>query len=102
MSAAECNGFSMATALKALKKSDPELIPLLDAFNIPDLEVKTNYFQALVRSIIYQQLSGKAAQTIAQRFKTLFAGTELPGPHDVVIKDHQTLRSAGLSNSRVS
>ena len=65
MSVAECNGFSMATALKALKKSDPELIPLLDAFNIPDLEVKTNYFQALVRSIIYQQLSGKAAQTIA-------------------------------------
>ena len=102
MSAAECNGFSMATALKALKKSDPELIPLLDAFNIQDLEVKTNYFQALVRSIIYQQLSGKAAQTIAQRFKALFDGTDLPGPHDVVIKDHQTLRSAGLSNSKAS
>ena len=91
MSAAECNGFSMATALKALKKSDPELIPLLDAFNIPDLEVKTNYFQALVRSIIYQQLSGKAAQTIAQRFKILFAGTELPGPHDAVSYTHLTL-----------
>ena len=51
MFAAERNGFSMATALKALKKSDPELIPLLDAFNIPDLEVKTNYFQAFMRAI---------------------------------------------------
>jgi len=102
MFAAERNGFSMATALKALKKSDPELIPLLDAYDIPDLEVKTNYFQALVRSIIYQQLSGKAAQTIAQRFKNLFDGTDLPNPHDVVIKDHQTLRSAGLSNSKAS
>ena len=89
MYVAESNGFSIATALKALKKSDPELIPLLDAFNIPDLEVKTNYFQALVRSIIYQQLSGKAAQTIAHRFKTLFDGTDLP---DRVPK-HQLLQS---------
>ena len=102
MSVAECNGFSMTTALKELKKSDPELIPLLDGFNIPDLKVETNYFQALVRSIIYQQLSGKAAQAIAHRFKNLFGKTDFPDPHEVVIKAHQTLRSAGLSNSKTT
>ena len=102
MSVPERNGFSMAKALKALKKSDPELIPLLNAFNIPDLEVKTNYFQNLVRSIIYQQLSGKAAQAIAHRFNNLFGQTNFPDPHDVVKKDHQTLRSVGLSNSKAA
>ena len=102
MSVAECNGFSMTTALKELKRSDPELIPLLDGFNIPDLKVETNYFQALVRSIIYQQLSGKAAQAIADRFKNLFGKTDFPDPHEVVMKDHQTLRSAGLSNSKTT
>ena len=102
MSVAECNGFSMTTALKELKKSDPELIPLLDGFNIPDLKVETNYFQALVRSIIYQHLSANAAKAIADRFKNLFGKTDFPDPHEVVIKDHQTLRSVGLSNSKTT
>ena len=102
MFVAERNGFSMDQAIKMLKKSDPDLIPLLDSFVIPDIEVEKNYFQALVRSIIYQQLSGKAANVIFQRFKHLFNNSSLLSPEEVINKDHQSLLSAGLSNSKAS
>ena len=72
MSVHEHNGFSMSVAVKALKVSDLGLIPLLDAYNIEDLKLETNYFYSLVRSIIYQQLSSKAAKVIVHRFNNIF------------------------------
>ena len=100
MSVPEHNGFSMSAAVKALKISDVELTPLLDAFDIPDLKLETNYFHSLVRSIIYQQLSSKAAKVIAQRFNNIFGGTDFPDPKDVIETDHKTLTSVGLSKSK--
>ena len=53
--------------------SDPSLKPLFDAYDVPELKIEKNYFWALCRSIIYQQISGKAASTIANRFLELFS-----------------------------
>ena len=100
MSVRERNGFSMAKALKALKKSDPELIPLLDAFQIENLTPETDYYRSLTRAIIYQQLSGKAAKTISDRFIALYHGKDYPSPDDVLKTDHEILRSVGLSNAK--
>ncbi len=59
------------------------------------------HFDALVRSIVYQQLSVKAAATIHGRVLTLIGdGSEAPGK--IVVTSHEALRAAGLSNQKAS
>ncbi len=57
------------------------------------------HFDALVRSIVHQQLSGKAAATIHGRVLTLIGdGSEAPAR--IVATSHESLRSAGLSTAK--
>jgi DNA-3-methyladenine glycosylase II len=56
-------------------------------------------FTALVHSIISQQLSTKAAATIAGRFDALFGGT--PTPSAVAKVDDLQLRAVGLSSQKI-
>ena len=100
MFARKTKPLSIKKAVKYLMKSDPELIPLLDAFKIQDLQPETDYFKSLTRSIVYQQLSGKAAKTILDRFILLYKDKSYPTPVDVINIDHEKLRSVGLSNSK--
>jgi len=100
MSARKTKPLSIKKAVKYLMKSDPELIPLLDAFKIQDLQPETDYFKSLTRSIVYQQLSGKVAKTILDRFILLYKDKSYPTPVDVINIDHEKLRSVGLSNSK--
>jgi DNA-3-methyladenine glycosylase II len=100
MFARKTKPLSIKKAVKYLMKSDPELIPLLDAFKIQDLQPETDYFKSLTRSIVYQQLSGKAAKTISDRFILLYKDKSYPTPVDVINIDHEKLRSVGLSNSK--
>jgi DNA-3-methyladenine glycosylase II len=100
MSARKTKPLSIKKAIKYLRQSDPELIPLLDAFKIQDLQPETDYFKSLTRSIVYQQLSGKAAKTISDRFILLYKDKSYPTPVDVINIDHEKLRSVGLSNSK--
>jgi DNA-3-methyladenine glycosylase II len=60
----------------------------------------TDPFQALVHAIISQQLSTKAAATIAARVDALLDG--LPIPARVAAVSDAQLRSAGLSGQKVS
>ena len=57
------------------------------------------HFAAVARSIVYQQLSGKAAGTIHARFEALFGGRS-PEPHQVLKVKHATLRGIGLSERK--
>lgn len=59
-----------------------------------------SHFGALVRSIVFQQLSGKAAGTIHRRFCALFPGGE-PAPAGVLAASDPELRGAGLSRQKV-
>jgi DNA-3-methyladenine glycosylase II len=59
-------------------------------------------FRALAESIVYQQLSGKAADTILRRFVALFPGKRFPTPEDVLKIRVSRLRSAGLSGQKAS
>jgi len=59
---------------------------------------RRSHFEALARSIVYQQLAGKAAAAIWQRVRTL-----VPGPFtaDAVLAiDESVLRAAGLSGAK--
>ena len=56
------------------------------------------YF-SLIRAIVFQQLSGKAAETIHNRFLSLFEGG-YPHPDQLMNMEMETLRSAGLSRQK--
>lgn len=57
-----------------------------------------SHFEALARSIIYQQLSGKAAGTIYGRFALLFS--ETPTPAALLALPIEQLRAAGVSGGK--
>ena len=61
----------------------------------------TDPYKALVHSIMSQQLSTKAAATIARRFDMLFGG-RFPSPQQVLAVPEEKLRSVGLSGMKVS
>jgi DNA-3-methyladenine glycosylase II len=77
-----------------------EVIGKVGPFNLT-LRTAGTHFDALVRSIVYQQLSGKAASTIHGRVLQLF-DPDAPLPAQILKTDHDTLRSAGLSNQKAS
>ena len=66
------------------------------------LEPTKNPFQSLVRSIIYQQLSGKAAGSILNKFVLLFKPRKFPRPKDVLKLTDAQFKSAGVSVQKAS
>jgi DNA-3-methyladenine glycosylase II len=57
-------------------------------------------FEALVESIVYQQLNGRAAETILGRVLAIYAPKSFPRPQDVLATDDAILRAAGLSTAK--
>ena len=57
-------------------------------------------FKALARSIIYQQLSGRAAAKIFERFLGLVPHQPHPRAADLLAMDMETLRAVGLSRAK--
>jgi DNA-3-methyladenine glycosylase II len=58
------------------------------------------HFGALVRSIVYQQLAGRAAQAIHQRVRSAVGDTSTPETLSVV--SDEALRAAGLSANKLA
>jgi 3-methyladenine DNA glycosylase/8-oxoguanine DNA glycosylase len=58
-------------------------------------------YHSLVQSIVYQQLSGKAAETILRRVLSHFGG-EVPDPHELAVVPDEALRAAGLSRAKTA
>ncbi|MEO6402884.1 MAG: DNA-3-methyladenine glycosylase 2 family protein [Vicinamibacteria bacterium] len=57
-------------------------------------------FEALVQSIVYQQLNGRAAATILGRVIAIYAPKRFPTAVDLLATDDATLRAAGLSRAK--
>ena len=79
-------------------KSDSVLGPHVSRLTI-EAPQRHNVYEFLIRSIVYQQLSGKAAGTIYGRFLDLFDG-QSPAPELLKDFDHDQLRAVGLSNQK--
>jgi DNA-3-methyladenine glycosylase II len=92
-----------AKARRLLMRRDPVLRDLIRRHGPCGLadSQHTDPYKALVHSIMSQQLSAKAAATIAKRFDALFGGT-FPTPAQVVATPDEQLRSVGLSGAKVS
>ena len=92
----------MKESANKLAEIDSRFLRLISEFGYPTFKRENNYFEALIRNIIYQQLSGKAAKTIYNRFLKLFETTEYPSPDKIINTPVEDLRGAGLSNQKVT
>ena len=78
--------------------TDPILNSLVKKYKAPIFEDRSELlYEELVESIIGQQLSGKAADTIYKRFLKLFNDNKFPTPEKLLKTDDEKLRSAGMS-----
>ena len=84
-----------------LSEVDPKMAKLINKYEKPNFTKETNHFEAIIRSIIYQQLSTKAASAIHNRFKKLFENDNLR-PVDVFNNSIDRYREIGLSKQKVS
>ena len=85
-----------------LLKRDKKMQVLINKFGRPDFNLGQDYFQSLLRSIVFQQLSGKAAQTIYERFVNLIPKTLNICPNEVLKLDKDEMRKAGLSFQKIN
>src|SRR3954466_15716761 len=95
----------MARHTKAVNhlKKDPTMARIIAEIGPCRYEVKNfgTHFDALCRSIIYQQLSTKAAGTIHGRFLDLYPDRQ-PSPDKLISLPEETLRGVGLSRQKLS
>ena len=92
-----------ASAVRHLKRVDPKLAAVIERVGPYRLEPRTDgtHFDALLRSIVFQQLSGKAAGTILRRVCDVYGGAG-PSPEQLLATSDETLRAAGLSRQKLS
>jgi len=79
-------------------EADPVIRILFQKYGMPPSDRESDLFQALIRSIVGQQLSLAAARTIYNRFLQLFDG--MPAPEAILDADPVRMRGAGLSGQK--
>ncbi|MSP24482.1 MAG: DNA-3-methyladenine glycosylase 2 family protein [Myxococcales bacterium] len=94
--------YDAIAACRALVRADPELGRWMKEAGPFALKVHrpATTFAALAESIVYQQLTGKAAATIFARVLGLFPGRRALRAADVAAATDELLRSAGLSRAK--
>jgi len=78
-----------------LGKKDKQLLKIISAIGKIERQVTPNLFEALVESIIGQQISSKAAATVNQRLKDRFNG-EI-SPEKVAATNHFHIQECGTT-----
>jgi len=100
---------SSAAARRRLAAADPTMGALIERIGKIDLETRlrrrseerpADAYGALLRAIVGQQLSTKAARTIYGRVVDLFDG-RTPSPETLLEAEEADLRAAGLSGRKV-
>jgi len=89
-------------AITHLRKVDPKLAAVIDAVGPCTFAPAEHmaHFTAITRSIVFQQLSGKAASTIYNRFAALF-DDETPVAHKLIELSDEQMRAVGLSRQKI-
>jgi DNA-3-methyladenine glycosylase II len=102
------DGSVSAKARRELAASDPTMAALIERIGPIDIEKRlrrrkeerpADAYGALLRAIVGQQLSTKAARTIYLRVLDLFGG-QTPSPEQLLTAREKDLRAAGLSGRK--
>lgn len=96
--------FDPKHAMRTLKRVDSELAEVIRRSGpfTHRLEKMERPFEVLLRAIVYQQLSGKAAATILGRVMEHYPKRRDFTPVNVLATPDAKLRAAGLSNAKVA
>jgi 3-methyladenine DNA glycosylase/8-oxoguanine DNA glycosylase len=91
------------SSIRYLERTDPVLARVIEAVGPCRLERRREgtHFQALLRSIVYQQLSGKAASTILRRVNALYPG-DAATPEAVLATSDEQFRAVVLSRQKIA
>src|ERR1700744_5699796 len=94
--------YDIALALQQLTATDPKLGALIERVGPYALRVKSTHspFEALLESILYQQLHANAARAILGRLLAGF-GDLHPRPEQLLAAPEEMLRAAGLSKGKL-
>jgi DNA-3-methyladenine glycosylase II len=97
--------FFSQEAVEHLRRSDETLGAIIEERGPLDLDTRQrgrpeDPYGALLRSIVGQQLSTKAARSIYNRLVELFGG-KTPSPQELLDADPEKVRAVGLSNAKV-
>lgn len=95
--------YDPADALVHLRAADTELAALIDRVGpfAMEMHAADSLFEALLRSIVYQQLHAKAAGNIHDRVLTELARHGGPTPAALARATDEALRGAGLSRGKL-
>ncbi|HWA27109.1 MAG TPA: DNA-3-methyladenine glycosylase 2 family protein [Lacunisphaera sp.] len=95
--------FDPDSAIAHLRKADGTLAALIDRIGPFALQLTPtkSLFEALLRSIVYQQLHGKAAATIHGRVLAVLARHGGVTPEAATLASDEALRAAGLSRNKL-
>lgn len=91
----------MRKAILHLKKSDPVLSTIIERVGRYGIQYRDPNFETLVRSIVYQQLSGKVAAVIFGRLAGLVPRGRLT-PEAILKLTPAKMRKAGLSKQKTA
>ncbi len=96
--------YDLVAATRHVSKKDRALARVIREVGPCALEISSRQspYQALVESIVYQQLSGRAAATIYGRLCRSFGSSRCPKPQQVLESSDEQLRGAGLSRSKAA
>ena len=86
--------------MRHLKKNDPALAKIIDRLGPYEFRLDDDHYEALVGSIIFQQLAGAAARAILNRFKQIYNG-RIPRPRQYLDTEEKRLRASGLSPQKI-
>ena len=87
------------SALKILKK-DSKMQNLIKEYGYPVFKSKDDYFHSLMRSIVFQQLSGRVANIIYQRLINLIPNNKII-PKDILLLSNEDMKKIGLSSQKI-
>jgi 3-methyladenine DNA glycosylase/8-oxoguanine DNA glycosylase len=89
-------------ACSHLRRVDPVIARVMEEVGPyrPGDRTGGSHFHALIRAIVFQQLSGKAANTIHSRFLDLYPDRN-PTASDILATPDEKLRGAGLSRQKI-
>jgi DNA-3-methyladenine glycosylase II len=95
-------GPTAADGARILARRDPVMRRMVRTHGVPQLprRPRRQHFAELARMICYQQLAGRAAAAIHERFEALFDGP--PTPAAVLALPVETLRGVGLSAAKTA
>lgn len=89
----------MRHAILHLKKADPVLAEIIERVGPYRMQFRDPQFSTLVRSIVYQQLSGRVALRIFERLLDLLPERQLT-PESVLALTTEQMRTCGLSGQK--